>query len=652
MKNSKFSLIENIFSVRNEGCKKVIRILGVDIGFKSKFLKMREELRELAEKIRQYDACLHPLQNQQELIKKIVQVYALPSINRDAINSEVELLNHVGINTTEVRTERIIVSLTSYPKRMYDVHLCIYSLLTQTLKPDAVILWLSRKQFPEGEKNIPQRILDMKQWGLSIQWCDDYRSYKKIIPALKEFPNDVVITADDDLFYAPDWLQALYSGYQKSDGKSLIAHRCHKVLMQENAIQPYTKWRKCIEDYSLSFYNFSTNGGGTLFPPGVLHDDATNYELASSLCPTGDDIWIWGMAVRKGTKIQVLDKPQHIRYVNTARELGLNDDGTLFSTNKRDNDCQIAALCNHFQEVKENLQKESAEMLPISVVVPIYNSEKDLPKCLTTLEKQTLHNIEIICVNDGSTDKSGEVLNDYAKKYTNIRIINQSNKGAAAARNAGIRCARGEYIAFVDADDNIEPEYLKRLYNTAIGEYAEVAMTDQVIICNENGVRSKKNVGVTRTDKLITSIDGKGRIIITSGIVWNKIYLRTFLKTNDIYFPEMNCTGEDNYFTTFALLHAKRIAVNHDATYEYRMRSDSQTHTEKTKRDFILIEFYKKIEMRILNSQLLEEQKYTWLHIINERKKRDYDEMYKLMNVDCKAEFRTKADEHLAVQFK
>ena len=647
MKKKKLTVAELLFSIRNEDGAKVVRVLGMKIRMKSRMQRMRESIRVLEDKLRQHEALLR----YQKQIMKIVQLHMLPSINREAVNAEVEQLRRIGINTEEERNIKVIVSLTSYPKRMYDIHLCLYSLLTQSFKPDAIVLWLAREQFPNGLEDVPQKVLNLQQWGVTIKWCEDYRSYKKLIPAIIEYPNDIIVTADDDLFYASDWLLVLWKNYLKSNRRSLIAHRCHKVAMQGGKIQPYSRWWKCIDDYSIAFSNFPTNGGGTLFPPETLHDDVKDYELASALCPSGDDIWIWGMAVRKGTMIQVVDSPHIIRYTNTAREVNLNDDGTLFQINREENDFQIARLCEQFPEIKENILKERQDTLRVSVIVPVYNAAATLRKCLDSLVAQTLDKIEVICVNDGSTDASERIMRGYAAKYANIQILTQPNKGAAAARNVGIQNASGDYIAFVDSDDYISSDYLELLYKSATRAHAEIAATDQVIICEKNKAGRRKDVGISPDTELITTIEDKGKIIITTGVSCNKIYKRDFLNRNKIYYPELNCTGEDNYFTAFAMLYAKRIGVNHEATYYYVMHETSQTHVRKLRKDFAIIDFYKRIELRILGLQIDDIGKRTWLHIINERKKKDYHELCKLLEEEDRILFRAKADEHLSVRY-
>ena len=103
------------------------------------------------------------------------------------------------------KDEEIIVSLTSFPERMEDINYCIYSLLTQSLKPNKVVLWLANEEFPNKEKDLPKSLLDLKKNGLTIKWCDNYYSYKKLIPSLREYPDSCIVTADDDFYYYKDF---------------------------------------------------------------------------------------------------------------------------------------------------------------------------------------------------------------------------------------------------------------------------------------------------------------------------------------------------------------------------------------------------------------------------------------------------------------
>lgn len=113
------------------------------------------------------------------------------------------------------RNPKLIVSLTSFPGRINVVEQTIDSILRQSLKPDYVILWLAESQFPTKERSLPRSLVRYKKHGLQIRWCEDIRPYKKLIPTLREFPDDIIVTADDDIIYWENWLEKLYASHIK-----------------------------------------------------------------------------------------------------------------------------------------------------------------------------------------------------------------------------------------------------------------------------------------------------------------------------------------------------------------------------------------------------------------------------------------------------
>lgn len=296
---------------------------------------------------------------QRQYLDMMVRLSSMPAINRYEVESKMENMRKSGIANVP-RMPRLIVSLTSYPKRMYDIHLCLYSLLTQNLKPDKLILWLAKSQFPEGEDDVPIKVRNLCQFGLEIRWCEDVKSYKKIIPALLEFPNDVIVTADDDIYYPDNWLEKLYSEYQ-SNGKGIYAHRCHRIKTEGRRILSYERWEKCISLASTQYQNFFTSGGGVLYAPHALHPEVTNMSRARALCPNADDVWLWGMSLLAGTKITLVSSPiNQITYINREREVGLNSDGTLFSSNGSGggNDIQLSKLLKKYPAIEITLFEE------------------------------------------------------------------------------------------------------------------------------------------------------------------------------------------------------------------------------------------------------------------------------------------------------
>ena len=284
------------------------------------------------------------------------------SVNKIELSSQIKKFNKLGVNKN-TRTPRIIVSLTSFPERMYDIHYCLYSLLTQRFKPDKLVLWLAKSQFPNKEKDLPQTLLSLKENGLEIKWCQDMGAYKKLLPSLKEYPNDIIVTADDDLYYPDDWLKKLYDDYIKYPN-TLIVHRARDIKFNEdNTLKGYNHWPLFTDAVEPSFLNFSTNGAGTLFPPNSLNKKILDYNLAKKLSPTSDDVWIWVMAVLNRTKIRVVkDNMYALTYVNPAREMNILNETTLWSSNsKGSNDVNINNLITKFPEIMDIINEEFDE---------------------------------------------------------------------------------------------------------------------------------------------------------------------------------------------------------------------------------------------------------------------------------------------------
>lgn len=280
-------------------------------------------------------------------------------IDKTLLVDKVKNFNYSGV-TAHKRDQKLIISLTSFPERLYDIHFCLYSLLNQTLKPDYVILWLAEEQFPNKELDIPEEVIKLKDNGLEIKWCDDLRAYKKLIPSLKMYPNDLIVTADDDLFYSEDWLKQLYEEHVKYPNE-IISQRSRKItLIGDKSFTSYDDWKFVIDDELPSHYNFSTNGAGSLFPPNCLYKDIANEKLFRELSPHADDVWIWAMAVLNRTKVRVVpnNKPSLV-YVNLARELNILSERTLYFSNvSGGNDSQIENVIKYYPKILEILMEK------------------------------------------------------------------------------------------------------------------------------------------------------------------------------------------------------------------------------------------------------------------------------------------------------
>src|SRR5574344_421309 len=233
----------------------------------------------------------------------VIKFLGLKFCKKHSYNFELKEVNELGV-TEDKRNPRLIVSLTTFPARINIVYKTISTLLQQTLKPDEVVLWLAEEQFPN--KELPENLTRLQQFGLSIKWCEDIRSFKKLIPSLKEFPEDIIVTVDDDNYYDKNLLKYLYSSYLKNP-KCIQARQAFRVKEYKNK-KLSIKSRSYIYDktYLPSFLNEPVGCGGVLYPPHCLHQNVLNKEEFMQVIPTNDDIWFWAHAIRNNTKIEVI----------------------------------------------------------------------------------------------------------------------------------------------------------------------------------------------------------------------------------------------------------------------------------------------------------------------------------------------------------
>ena len=244
-------------------------------------------------------------------------------------------------------------------------------------------------------------------------------------------------------------------------------------------------------------------------------------------------------------------------------------------------------------------------MVAVSIIVPVFNTEKYLPKCLDSLLNQTLKDIEVICVNDGSTDNSLEILNEYLKKDDRIKIFSQENKKQGAARNLGQSNATGEYLGFVDSDDWVDLDYFEKLYNAAKENDSDIALATNVRIGNG---KTKKRLDIKET-KIATSLDEKFELVnqAKNPCPTNKIYKRSLLIENKISWPEgVYC--EDKIFTLKAVYYANKIVSVPDINYYYfrnptsTVNTTSKKHEEdKIKANKEVLNFLKEHDVKLKN---------------------------------------------------
>ena len=224
----------------------------------------------------------------------------------------------------------------------------------------------------------------------------------------------------------------------------------------------------------------------------------------------------------------------------------------------------------------------------ISIIVPVYNTEKYLVKCLNSLLRQTLKGIQIICVNDGSTDKSLETLQRYASKWKCIEVIDQLNQGAGIARNTAFPHIKGKYTCFVDSDDTVSEDYCETLYNKAEETNAEVVYIENVL---PDGYRMYF-------------------------AAWKKLFLTKFLQDNNIQFSE-HSPHEDLLFTWKSFILAKSItnitSEDPQRYYQYTHRVGSYCRT-RSSQHFSVIPVLQEIEQLFKDYGKYEELKDIWCY--------------------------------------
>lgn len=229
-------------------------------------------------------------------------------------------------------------------------------------------------------------------------------------------------------------------------------------------------------------------------------------------------------------------------------------------------------------------------MKKVSIIIPIYNTEKYLEKCLNSLCDQTYKNLEIICIDDGSTDASGKIADAFAQNDTRIIVKHQKNQGESAARNSGLQLASGEYIGFMDCDDWIEPDMYENLVRAIEKENADIAIggwyketaTESIRIKNEKKVENNVFLG----EKLLEYLYERDSYR-EFAYMWDKLYKRKLLYDEDgelILFDTQLRLGGDVLFLGRVSLNAKKAVYIDKAFYHYLQREESGCHSKNIDR--------------------------------------------------------------------
>lgn len=257
---------------------------------------------------------------------------------------------------------KVIVSLTSFPARIDKVHLAIRSLVLQTRKPDMIILWLAKTQFPNGEEDLPDKLLNYKKLGLTIEWCeDDLRPHKKYFYAMQKYPYDVVVTVDDDLIYEVNMIELLFQSYLQFP-YAVSCMRTHLITENNSGhIAEYSEW---IKEYSgivntPSFRLFATSGAGTLYPPFCMNSNLFNMNDIKTLCINADDLWLKIMQVLNNTPVVLVRPNKRLNYIEGTQDIALRED----NLNAKGNDHQLENILRKYDTSTEEGKSRIAQII-------------------------------------------------------------------------------------------------------------------------------------------------------------------------------------------------------------------------------------------------------------------------------------------------
>lgn len=307
-------------------------------------MSIRQRLSNIVHGRRNIVRRLQSLSNQVEQCSTDREVQAI--IYRRLLCDKAIHCTEIGVSDERYCDEEIVVSLTSHGERIHDVPIVIESIMQGSVKPNKIVLWLSQEEF--GGRSLPHILQQQQKRGLRIAYCEDLKSYKKLIPSLYEYPEACIITLDDDVLYEYDIVERLIRAHINHPN-AICACRMHRIALDTtNHPISYLDWEQCISDQTLSNLNFPTGGGGTLYPPHGLHEEVKNKTAFQSLCPTADDIWFYTMALLNNTpRIWVpTEKPD-----GYFHDLPSNVDGLyLVNTNPDNclNDVQLKAVLDKY----------------------------------------------------------------------------------------------------------------------------------------------------------------------------------------------------------------------------------------------------------------------------------------------------------------
>ena len=306
---------------------------------------------------------------------------------------------------------------------------------------------------------------------------------------------------------------------------------------------------------------------------------------------------------------------------------------------------------------------EKEDNIKISVIIPIYNASRYLEKCLKSIIIQSLKEIEIICVNDGSTDTSLSILEKLSKQDKRIIIINQKNLGASKARNAALKIAKGEYCLNIDSDDWVEQDYFKEMYEKAKKDNLDILISNAILeYWNKSEIYVDLNI---KDDEILTGQEYIFKFYKENkgGYTWNKLLRRKLYINNNVYYDEDIFLMEDFQLINILGYYAKRVGKLNKAFYHYIIgennasRKSTIKNLEDVKRSYKkIINFYQSKDQEMISEMVKMDMELHLMDRILRGKyfeKKEYNKfVYKFIkeikeNLKTKEEYKTKYDKFL-----
>lgn len=255
----------------------------------------------------------------------------------------------MGIDTNS----NVIVSLTSFPARIDVIYLSIRSILYQTKRPKKIVLWLGKEQFPDGEVGLSTQLLELKLFGLEIEFCEDIKAHKKYFFAFQKYPENLIVTVDDDVIYPKDLLNTLLETHQKHP-ECVVANRVRYMEKDNGDFKPYREWKiNRLSNDTPSKRIFSTGVGGVLYRPDFFLKSFFDIEGIRKTDCRNDDIWLKAGQIANNIPVVFTN-----HYFKQFIEIPESQEESLFSTNvfEADNDRQIKEIFEYFGNTEKSLE--------------------------------------------------------------------------------------------------------------------------------------------------------------------------------------------------------------------------------------------------------------------------------------------------------